>query len=109
MSDMRKNVLRFIARFHGSEDVFLHGCCYWFAHILQRRFAMELRPHILYEPVEGHFVTSIGGRLYDVRGDVTDLYTGHTLEDTWQMQGEDFKRYMRLMRDCRDFIDPEEE
>jgi hypothetical protein len=94
----------FIARFHGSEDVFLHGCCYWFAYILRKRFR-DCAPVIMHDPVEGHFVTRIDGRLYDVRGDVTDLYVGHTLDDLDKIRGGE---YARLMRDCRDFIDPEE-
>lgn len=53
------------------EDTFRKGFCYWFAYILAGRFPGA---QIMYEPIEGHFITEIGGRLYDVRGDVTDLY-----------------------------------
>lgn len=98
-------ILKFIDRFRGSESVFLRGCCYWFARILSERF-LDYRPVILHDPVQGHFVTRIGGNLYDVRGDVTDLYVGHTLDDLREMS---YGEYARLMRDCRDFIDPEED
>lgn len=64
-------VLGFIRHFHGSEKVFTEGCCYWFAYILSGRFSGA---EAIYLQVPGHFVTRIGGRLYDVTGDVTDRY-----------------------------------
>jgi len=81
----RKVVIKFIIDFRSYEygyphsileDVFLSGYCYYFALILQSRFGGE----ILYDPVEGHFVTAIYDtyhneyRLYDIRGEVTDKY-----------------------------------
>lgn len=54
------------------EDTFLNGYCYWFANMLHGVFAGE----IFYEPVEGHFVTKINERFYDIRGDVTERYIG---------------------------------
>ena len=39
--------------------------------ILQTRFPQA---EIWYEYPEGHFLTEIDGRLYDIRGDVTALY-----------------------------------
>lgn len=101
---LHQTILNFIDRFHGSENVFLHGCCYWFAEILTQRFE-NYKPVMLHEPVEGHFVTKINTNLYDVRGDVTDLYAGHTLDDVAEMGHSE---YAHLMRDCRDFIDPED-
>lgn len=53
------------------EKTFLNGYCYWFAYMLDGRF---LNARIQYEPIEGHFVTEIDGRYYDIRGDVTDIY-----------------------------------
>ena len=102
MPDHEK-ILKFISRFHGSEHVFLTGCCYWFAHILDYRFDMECDPVIMYEPVEGHFVTRIGNRYYDIRGDVTELYRGKPMYDMDELACEDSGLYRRLMRDCRDF------
>lgn len=52
-------------------ETFTGGYCYWFAVILSERFVGS---HIQYDPIEGHFVTEIGGRLYDIRGDVTEQY-----------------------------------
>lgn len=98
-----EKILKFISRFHGSEHVFLTGCCYWFAHILDYRFDMECDPVIMYEPVEGHFVTRIGNRYYDVRGDVTELYRGKPMYVLEELGNEEPKLYNRLMRDCRDF------
>lgn len=95
-------VLRFIAKFRGSEDVFLNGCCYWFARILEERFG-NYGASIAYEPREGHFITIINGRAYDVRGDVTHLYWGKTLYDLNQLDGWDSTLYERLMRDCVNF------
>ena len=106
---IQKDVLRFIKRFHGSEDVFLHGCCYWFAMILNIHFYGKYGAQIKYEPVEGHFVTRIRGRYYDVRGDVTEEYRGKPMYDMYEMRSDDYKMYSRLMRDCRDFeeVDPD--
>ena len=53
------------------ESTFLNGFCYWFAYILAGRF---VGAEIYYEPIDGHFITEIDDRLYDIRGDVTDLY-----------------------------------
>lgn len=103
----RDKITRFIERFRGSEDVFLHGCCYWFAHILDYRFDMECDTVIMYEPVEGHFVTKIDNHYYDVRGDVTELYRGKPMYDIYELHHEDSKLYDRLMRDCRDFKEDE--
>ena len=73
----RNTILKFIEGFKmydedgTMEKTFLNGYCYWFARILADRFSSA---HVQYEPIEGHFLTEIGGRLYDIRGDVTDLY-----------------------------------
>lgn len=104
----RDEVLAFIKHFEGARETFLHGCCYWFAHILSERFWLRESVAILYEPVEGHFITQIGGRYYDVRGDVTDLYRGFRLYTLDAMRRDGSAMYRHLMRDCRDFIDPEE-
>ena len=58
----------FIRKFKSYE---LNGFCYWFAYMLAGRF---VGAEIYYEPIDGHFITEIDGRLYDIRGDVTDLY-----------------------------------
>lgn len=51
-------------------DTFTKGYCYQFAVILNDRFGGE----IFYEPIEGHFVTKINCKYWDIRGDVTSLY-----------------------------------
>lgn len=60
----------FIARFHGSEEVFTRGACYWFARILKLRF---VEGEIMYNPVEGHFAFGLNGRVYDVTGEIDPL------------------------------------
>lgn len=67
----KATILNFIQNLKGSEKVFLNGCCYWFAFILQERFGGNM----MYEPVINHFIQEIGGRLYDASGDVTEQYT----------------------------------
>ena len=121
-----KDMLDFISHFKGSEDVFLHGCCYWFAWILYWRFrdsaakAMWVK-NIMYEPVQGHFIfgvcdmklfdgkTDKNFMYFDVRGDVTDMYKGKELYTIRKMMDEMPDYYRRLMRDCRDFINPEDQ
>jgi len=97
----QETIVGFIERFHGSEDVFLHGCCWWFAQILVQRFGWMAS--VKYEPVEGHFVTRIINRYYDVRGDVTELYRTKRMYDMTKLRIEDRRMYDRLMRQCRDF------
>ena len=118
----------FISHFHGAEDTFLHGCCYWFARILEQRFIATHACTILYEPIEGHFVARLATRvfwklddngeyvidedatrLYDVRGDVTEMYGGKELINVRKLRGTDPSWYRHLMRDCRDFIRPTDE
>lgn len=109
MKDPREVILDFIARFKGSEEVFLHGCCYWFARILEERFYSHPGAEIKYEPVEGHFITKIDYRYYDVRGDVTECYRGKPMYDLYELHRDHCKYYDHLMRDCRDFAEDEDE
>lgn len=51
------------------ENTFLYDECYYFAIILKERF----NGTILYD-IRGHFVTKIKDHIYDIRGDVTDIY-----------------------------------
>lgn len=103
MKDDKNTILQFIDHFKGSEDTFLNGCCYWFSVILYDRFFSERVVEIYYEPVEGHFITKIDNRYYDVRGDVTELYRGKPMYNMYEMYQNDVRMYERLMRDCRDF------
>lgn len=104
-------VTDFIQNFKDSEDTFLHGCCYWFAFILHKRFALD----IVYEPVEGHFLAISPGmgipckpnrvhHIFDIRGDVTDLYNTCTLYPVRWLSINEPNWYTHLMRDCRDFL-----
>ena len=76
--DIKEQVLAFIGRFTDKgnrqevKDCFMYGCCYWFASILANRFANH-SPRLMYEPVLNHYATEIEGRVYDIRGDVSDL------------------------------------
>lgn len=82
--DIHANIEDFIEKFKQFEqnnvllDTFTGGFCYWFAVILAERFSGG---QILYEPVEGHFVTRIASRYYDIRGDVTEQYEGKEFYD----------------------------
>lgn len=105
---MEEKILDFIGHFRDCEQTFRFGCCYWFALILQKRFGRDCEVEIMHEPICGHFLTVIDGRRYDIRGDVTDIYADSPLESMSEVRATDPKRYARLMRDCRDFIDPEE-
>ena len=52
-----QDVIDFISHFKGAEETFLHGCCYWFAFILQERFHEHgYLVDIYHDPVVGHFV-----------------------------------------------------
>ena len=111
-----KEVLDFINHFKGASGTFLNGCCYWFAWILQERFhEREWLVDIFHDPVEGHFVARFISTipsdthvyLFDIRGDVTNLYSIDQLENVWLMQFTEERRWKNLMCDCRDFVERE--
>lgn len=90
-------ILDFINYFKNAQEIFLNGCCFWFAFILQERFGGTM----MYEPVENHYLQEIGGRLYDVSGDVTDQYGASKHLMRWSdMEQFDSSLYRRLIRDC---------
>lgn len=115
-----QEVLDFISHFKGAENTFLHGCCYWFAWILQERFdGRGYVVSIFHEPVAGHFIAGfledteyinadLKIKFFDVRGDVTDLYNEDDLESVFVLGQTDERRLGRLMCDCKYFISPED-
>lgn len=86
--NIAKEVLSYIDGFRSFdksgdiERLFTQGYCYQFARLLEDRFEDAC---IQYEPTWGHFVTEIDGRLYDIRGDVTELY-----DDTKEWYSEEY-------------------
>lgn len=78
-------MLGFIGHFQneGTVTTFTEGCCYWFAHILAERFCGGT---IMYNPVDNHFAALIGGRLFDITGElaVEDL-ADWVLWDVYQL------------------------
>ena len=95
------NVEKFIYHFHNLGDtdintVFSRGCCYWFAHILHSRFPDS---RIMYDQIANHFAVKIDGRLYDITGDVTDLYQ---MERWCDIKDEALKQ--RIIDQCILFI-----
>lgn len=67
--------------FKGAETVYLRGGCHRFWVILRSIFD-NAEP--FYSKKEGHFITKIGDRFYDITGDVTqkyDLSSYHPLTD----------------------------
>lgn len=77
-------VERFIRKFQDTSktqniiEVFTEGCCYWFAVILHERFPDS---SIVYDPIYGHFMIDLHGRLYDITGDVTGVYSTMPIEE----------------------------
>lgn len=90
-------ILDFIKHFSGAMETFTSGCCYWFAYILSERFPGAV---IEYMPVPGHFIASIGGRLYDVTGDVTEAYENEFRVRWDGMDSYDPEVRRRVERDC---------
>lgn len=95
-----EEVAYFIGRFNGKGQnkevmhVFTNGCCFWFAQILADRFC--LYSEIKYDPVEGHFYTTVAGRDYDITGDVTGKYKGVP----WDEYYCDINLRKIIIRDC---------
>ena len=82
--------------------------------ILEEEFSHKYHTQILHAPVEGHFVTRIWdschpSRLFDVRGDVTEIYKDSVLDPLEDIRRYDETYFSHLMRDCRDFIRPTDE
>lgn len=72
-------VLDFIDQFRnpGTVDVFTHGCCYWFARILEQRFAFRggYEATLYYNPVLNHFACGVSWRV-----------PAEGLEDVWRLE-----------------------
>lgn len=81
--DPMPEILMFIGRFStdGKKtrrevvEAFTCGGCFWFAYILAARFGAQYGAEIVTDYVANHFATRIGGRVYDITGDVTDVGT----------------------------------
>lgn len=54
----------------------------------------------MYEPIEGHFLTVINYRIYDVRGDVTSDYADKSLLDWKSYKHRDSLHAEHIERDC---------
>lgn len=93
---MKNDILNFIRFFSGSEDVFLYGCCYWFAFILSSRFGGE----IWLDVINNHFITKIDDEFYDVSGvvDMSDRKVIYRYPD--QVKEYDELFFSRIVRDC---------
>lgn len=83
-----------------AEDLFLYGDCYYFAIILKERFKDSITKYLT---IDNHFVTEINGKLYDIRGDVTDIINISQLINWDDMKDYDELLYKRIIRDCINF------
>ena len=87
-----QNVINFIDKFRSSRDLFMHGMCYWFAHILSTRFNGEICIH----EVDCHFCARIKGVCYDATGCID----GNGFINWGCYQILEPYRSERLIRDC---------
>lgn len=60
-----------------ASEVYTQGGCYRF-HLILKRIWPQAVPY--YETLDGHVVTMIEGRLYDINGEFPQKPTVHTLE-----------------------------
>lgn len=67
--------------FSESVATYTHGRCYHFACILREIFGGEL----YFTSDRGHIIAKIGGKFYDIRGDVEYLYTTESPKDWKRM------------------------
>lgn len=69
------DVGKFIEKFQSQESnaIFAGDCSYWFASILYRRFIRN-GAKIMLDVETNHFGTMVGGKVYDITGDVTKNY-----------------------------------
>lgn len=91
------NVMKFIGHFHDCgkdlDTVFLNGCCFWFAEILCARFPSA---EMMYDPIRNHFAAKIGGKVFDISGDITEK-SGDMIP--WSEFDDESER-RRIVRDC---------
>lgn len=101
-ADIRRFIRRFTEHGHQVEECFTQGCCYWFAWVLTERFPGA---EVVYDAISNHFAARIGGRVYDITGDVTDR-----AESPWQpWAGYEVGSGCRagIIRDCIMFTEAE--
>ena len=88
-------VLDFIKRRFQNDSNWTTGNCYYFAVILQSRFGGT----IYYDVIDGHFVTEIGGILYDWNGVVNTQ--GYHRYIKWSVfEDYDSIQKERIIEDC---------
>ena len=96
----KQNPLAFIKHFQneGTIDVFMNGCCYWFAYILMTRFLHEYpMPKIMYNDITGHFATKINGKIYDITGEIEETEQWKIFDD-YLIQEPSYSQV--IIRDC---------
>ena len=113
--NIHEEVIAFINRFTNNGkrqeviECFTCGCCYWFAHILFKRFydAMDWNhdTDIMYDEVANHFGCRIEDRVYDITGDVTEQYHW---ESSCIVAQRDELLWDRIVRDCIEMRDRDE-
>lgn len=101
-------IIQFINRFTDSGkrteviDCFANGCCYWFAHILNKRFEPS---NIVHDPIVGHFACYIDGKIYDITGNITDQGRDWDLWDAFMIVEPKVARH--IYESCALFIKEE--
>ena len=100
-----RRVLGFIEqwrRHSGAVEMFTHGMCYWFAHILIERFDNDAdyryKLELFYNPLENHFRAKINDMYYDIEGCHGPDANGYI----WWMdyRDTDCVHAQRIMHDC---------
>ena len=94
------NILQWITHFKGAAYTMTHGCCYWFAYLLQAQFNAE----IWYAPVQGHFVGKINNIFYDANG----VFTPCSQDISKMLSWDELKQIdpiwaSHITRDCINF------
>ena len=90
-------VLEFIHRRFAKNNNWTTGNCYYFAILLKTRFPQG---KIMYDVIDGHFVTEIDCVKYDWNGAVEDDGKPHNYIE-WKKFAEYDKLQMKtIMRDC---------
>ena len=87
-----ENVNNFLSIFHlpsNVNDIFANQYSYWFAFILFTRFIRD-GATIMFCSSKEHFGTMILERVYDITGDVTNLYEWIP----WNNVDDDLKKYI---------------
>ncbi len=104
---MLDKIIEFNTYFRDCANNFLRGNCYWYAHILQKRFAPWAITEIMYNPIQNHFCCSISTDTDTIFADISGPIDSKNFVPWEDFIKEEPLEAARIYRDCIWHITPE--